>query len=183
MVTCGADEAGRGCIAGSLFVAGVVLLRPLSGLADSKTLSRKKRFALRESIQQNARFVVVRFGSIDIDSLGLSACLARALRQICEELPAEQYLFDGNTNFGIRDFQPIIKGDSTIPAISAASILAKCAKDDEMLALHAQYPDYGFDKHCGYGTKAHIAAITKHGFLPIHRKSFHVKALQNTFVY
>lgn len=183
MVVCGADEAGRGCIAGALFVAGVVLLRPISGLGDSKTLSRKKRFALRDIIQQNARFCVVCFGSDVVDSLGLSACLARALRQIREKLPAEQYLFDGNTSFGIRDFQPVIKGDSTIPCISAASILAKCAKDDEMLNLHAQYPDYGFDKHCGYGTKAHIAAIAKHGFLPIHRKSFHVKALQKTFEY
>ena len=180
MVTCGADEAGRGCIAGSLFVAGVVLLRPISGLGDSKTLSRKKRFALRESIQQNARFCVLGFASAEVDSLGLSMCLARALRQIREELPAEQYLFDGNTNFGLRDFCPVIKGDATIPAISSASILAKCAKDDEMLALHAQYPDYGFDKHCGYGTKAHIAAIAKHGFLPIHRKTFHIKALQKT---
>lgn len=183
MVTCGADEAGRGCIAGSLFVAGAVLLRPINGLGDSKTLSRKKRFAFRDIIQQNARFCVVGFASIEVDSLGLSACLARALRQIREELPAEQYLFDGNTNFGIRDFQPIVKGDATIACISAASILAKCAKDDEMLALHAQYPDYGFDKHCGYGTKAHIAAIAKHGFLSIHRKSFHIKALQKKLEY
>lgn len=183
MVICGVDEAGRGCIAGALFVAGVVLLQPISGLCDSKTLSREKRFALRDVIQQNARFFVVSFYSEQVDSLGLGACLARALRQIRDELAAEQYLVDGNTNFGIRDFRPIIKGDSTIPCISAASILAKCAKDEEMFGWHAQYPNYGFDKHCGYGTKAHISAIQQYGFLSIHRKSFHIKALQKKLEY
>lgn len=177
MVICGVDEAGRGCIAGALFVAGVVLERPIEGLRDSKTLSRAKRFALQPLIEQNSRFLVLSFSAKQIDTQGLSACLASALSQIRTQLQAEEYFFDGNTNFGIDLFVPIIKGDSQMPCIAAASILAKCAKDSEMLALHAQYPDYGFDKHCGYGTKAHIQAIIRNGFLPIHRKSFKLKAL------
>ena len=182
-VICGIDEAGRGCIAGSLFVCGVAcgdaILREIAGLNDSKKLTRKKRdeiygFALMREIPH----FVAKFSAKKIDERGISKCIATALTQIKAHLSAQKYIFDGNTTFGVGDIECVIKGDSKILQISLASIIAKSLKDKESDELHKIYPQWGFDKHKGYGTKAHIKAIKANGLSAVHRKSFKVKELE-----
>ncbi len=177
MVICGVDEAGRGSIAGGLYMAGVILKGEIQGLKDSKQLSQKKRFLLEKIIKESHIFFIVHFAHHDIDKYGLSHCLHNGLNTIHAHLKADKYLFDGNNLYGASQYQAIIKGDQQIAEIKAASILAKCAKDTEMQQYSMQYPHYGFEKHCGYGTKQHIEAIKQYGLLPIHRKSFHIKSL------
>lgn len=180
---CGIDEAGRGCIAGSLFVCGVVLDRfPKSlqnDLKDSKTLSPKKRETLASALRNSTTFALIKKDAHSIDKQGLSQCIQEALEEILRTIDAPFYLFDGNCNFNIPHLRTLIKGDSKLQAISAASILAKSAKDAEMLELDALFPQYGFAKHKGYGTQAHITAIKEHGLSPVHRKSYRIKAIQN----
>ncbi len=185
----GIDEAGRGCLAGSLFVAGVVCddqtaLEFLSmGLKDSKKLIPKKRFFLEEKIKSHDKvgFFVVKKSAEAIDSLGLGACLKLAIQEILENLSASSHAIkiDGNTAFGLDKRYPnietIIKGDEKIAQIAMASVLAKAFKDREMLELHALFKEYGWDKNCGYGTKQHIEAIIKLGATPFHRHSFTLK--------
>jgi len=172
---CGIDEAGRGTLAGSLFVAGVILKHPILGLKDSKKLSPKRRFELYDSIVAHSLYHVVSFDSEQIDSLGLSHCLREAIIQIKTQLQADQYIMDGNTTFGIPGIEALIKGDDLIPAISAASILAKVSKDREMVHYDALYPEYGFAQHKGYGTAEHIQKICELGMTRIHRKSFKIR--------
>ncbi len=172
---CGIDEAGRGCLAGSLFVAGVVLQREVIGVRDSKQLKRNERYELYEEITNNSTFHIVQWSAEQVDSCGLSHCLRESLRQIYEALNARIYLFDGNTTFGAAGITPIIKGDALFASISAASILAKVSKDREMEALDTLYPAYGFAQNCGYGTRAHREAILRHGYSDVHRKSFILK--------
>ncbi|GAA8906632.1 ribonuclease HII [Helicobacter pylori] len=185
----GIDEAGRGCLAGSLFVAGVVCsektaLEFLSmGLKDSKKLSPKKRFFLEDKIKTHdeVKFWVVKKSANEIDSLGLGACLKLAIQEILENLSASSHAIkiDGNTAFGLNKRYPnietIIKGDEKVAQIAMASVLAKAFKDREMLELHALFKEYGWDKNCGYGTKQHIEAIIKLGATPFHRHSFTLK--------
>ncbi|MGL2852079.1 ribonuclease HII [Helicobacter pylori] len=186
----GIDEAGRGCLAGSLFVAGVVCnektaLEFLSmGLKDSKKLSPKKRFLLEDKIKTHDEvgFFVVKKSANEIDSLGLGVCLKLAVQEILEKCCsslANEIKIDGNTAFGLNkrypNIQTIIKGDDKIAQIAMASVLAKAAKDREMLELHALFKEYGWDKNCGYGTKQHIEAMIKLGATPFHRRSFTLK--------
>ncbi len=185
MKICGIDEAGRGCVAGSLFVCGVACddaaLSQIAGIADSKQLSRKKRDKIYEiALAQAIPHFVVQFSANEIDERGIAQCIANALTQITQNLAASVYLFDGNTNFGARGVECVVKGDSKIAQISLASIIAKSLKDRESDALHALYPQYDFAKHKGYGTSAHIEAIKTHGFSPAHRKTFKIKALEAT---
>ncbi|MDD2399502.1 MAG: ribonuclease HII [Sulfurovum sp.] len=176
---CGIDEAGRGPLAGPLVMAGVVPERSLVdiGLADSKKLTEKKREMLYELITQNARFHIVSFSAAQIDQWGISKCLQKGLQSIQAHLPHCDYLFDGNSTFGAKDIRTMIKADDKIPEVSAASILAKVTRDREMKALARKYPDYGFEKHKGYGTKAHIEALSKYGRCKVHRYTFRVKEL------
>ncbi|WP_370524723.1 ribonuclease HII [Helicobacter winghamensis] len=178
---CGIDEAGRGCVAGSLFVCGVVLEKlPESlknSLRDSKTLSQKKRDALANILKDYATFKIIKKEANEIDTKGLSACIKEALQEILSTIYAPFYIFDGNCNFKIPHLKTLTKGDSKLHTISAASILAKSAKDTEMLEFHALYPHYDFARNKGYGTKAHIQAIATHGLSPIHRKSYRIKSL------
>ncbi len=174
---CGIDEAGRGPLAGPLVVAGVVLTDPIEGLTDSKQLSEKRREALFETITAQARWHVVSIDAPTIDAKGLSACLITALKEIMRTLEADDYLFDGHTTFGIPNLRCRIKADLHIPAVGAASIVAKVTRDRMMKALAKEYPGYGFERHKGYGTKAHIEAIERLGYTPIHRTSFKVKSL------
>ncbi|WQZ19071.1 ribonuclease HII [Helicobacter pylori] len=185
----GIDEAGRGCLAGSLFVAGVVCddqtaLEFLEmGLKDSKKLSPKKRFFLEDKIKTHGEvgFFVIKKSAEAIDSLGLGACLKLAVQEIVENgcSLANEIKIDGNTAFGLNkrysNIQTIIKGDETIAQIAMASVLAKASKDREMRQLHALFKEYGWDKNCGYGTKQHIEAIIKLGATPFHRHSFTLK--------
>ncbi len=180
---CGIDEAGRGCIAGSLFVCGVAcseaILREISGLNDSKKLTRKKRDEIyRFALLREIPHFVAKFSANQIDENGISKCIATALTQIMANLNAQNYIFDGNTSFGISGIKCVVKGDSAIPQISLASIIAKSLKDKESDELHQIYPQWGFDKHKGYGTKEHIQAIKAHGFSAVHRKSFKIKELE-----
>ena len=175
---CGIDEAGRGPIAGSLVVAGVILKRPIEGLMDSKKVSEKKRELLYPLIIQNSIYHIVTFPAHSVDELGISQCMKIALQEIQEHIRAETYLFDGNTDFGIANLETMIKADAKVAAVSAASILAKVTHDREMIAFSKHYPEYSFEKHKGYGTKAHVEAIVAHGYTPEHRRSFKLKSLQ-----
>ncbi|MDD3596219.1 ribonuclease HII [Sulfuricurvum sp.] len=180
MNLCGIDEAGRGPLAGPLYIAGVILNEPIAGLGDSKKLSEKKREALFDEIQAKSRFHISRFDAAQIDELGISACLAAGLREIMSMIGEADYLYDGNSTFGVSGLRTLVKADATIPEVSAASILAKVSRDREMVELALLYPQYGFKGHKGYGSAAHIEAIRRYGHCEIHRKTFKLKALQPT---
>jgi len=174
---CGIDEAGRGCIAGDLVMAGVILNAPIEGLMDSKKISEKRREALYTIIIQQSQHHIVRFDARTIDNKGLSHCLAHGLEAIQTHLEADIYLFDGNQTFGVLGISTMVKADSKIPEVSAASILAKVTHDRAIIQAAQTYPMYGFEKHKGYGTKAHIEAIKTYGYTPHHRRSFKIKGL------
>lgn len=175
----GVDEAGRGPLAGPVLVAAVILdpARPIAGLADSKTLSAKRREALFELIRERAlAYRIERVEAAEIDRLNILQAtltgMARALRGL---LPAADLaLIDGNRL--PRDLpcpaHAIVRGDALEPAISAASILAKVSRDRLMVALEATHPGYGFAVHKGYPTPAHLAALRQLGPCPQHRRSF-----------
>jgi len=186
---CGIDEAGRGPIAGPLVVAGCIfkiengkwkMENYLEDINDSKKLSEKKREELFEVIKQTCEYHIVFVNNKIIDKKGLSYAINYALKEIKNTLKAEKYLFDGNSNFGVEGIETIIKGDSKIKQISAASILAKVSRDKYMIEIADNYPMYNFKKHKGYITKEHIEEIKKHGFSDIHRKSYRLKALEPT---
>jgi len=180
MGLCGIDEAGRGPIAGSLVMAGVILNTEIEGLMDSKVLSEKKREALFPIILENSTHHIVSFSAQEVDELGISKCLSKGLKSILENLESEDFLFDGNSNFGVSGLRTMIKADAKIPEVSAASILAKVTRDREMVEFGKTYTEYGFEGHKGYGTAAHVEAIKKYGYSPIHRRSFKLKALEPT---
>ncbi len=175
---CGVDEAGRGPLAGPVFAACVVLNPdyPIKGLADSKKLSEKTRTKLEMIIKTHSMAWAVASASADeIDQLNILQASLLAMKRAVESLTftPDQVLVDGNhrphLNFPVR---AIIRGDSLIPEISAASILAKTARDTEMMRLHQDFPHYGFDRHKGYPTAAHIIALQEHGISSEHRRSF-----------
>jgi len=178
LAICGVDEAGRGPLAGPVYAAAVILnpARPIAGLADSKKLSEKRRTALALEIREHAVAWAIDEASVEeIDSLNILRASLLAMKRAVQALavrPREVWV-DGlhcpDTGLPSR---AIVQGDSTVAAISAASILAKTARDEAMLRLHAQYPQYGFDEHKGYGTAAHLAALKAHGASSVHRRSF-----------
>lgn len=174
---CGIDEAGRGPIAGSLVMAGVVLTGKVEGLMDSKKLTEKKREALFDKIIENSHHHIVTFSAIQVDELGISKCLQQGLRAIQQHLCECHYLFDGNSTFGVDNITTMVKADDKVEEVSAASILAKVTRDREMLEFAEKYPEYGFEKHKGYGTQAHIEALAKYDRCEIHRKTFRIKVL------
>lgn len=181
----GADEAGRGCLAGPLAAAAVSLdyaaldaadREALAGLDDSKRLSRSRREALYAEILGRARQVVVVLCSpATIDREGLHRCNLRALTRVVELLrPApDVVLVDGFRLPGCgREHRALVGGDRLSAAVGAASIVAKVTRDRLMRSLHDDYPAYGFDSHVGYATAAHQAAICRHGVCDLHRLSF-----------
>ena len=174
---CGIDEAGRGPLAGSLVMAGVVLKSPVEGLMDSKKLTEKKREALYPLVIENSDYHIVSFSAQEVDELGISKCLHFGLQSIQKHLRDVDYLFDGNSTFGVDNITTMVKADTKIAEVSAASILAKVTHDREIVEMAKLYPEYGFEKHKGYGTKAHMEALLKHNRCPIHRKTFRVKGL------
>ncbi|MDD4911945.1 MAG: ribonuclease HII [Sideroxydans sp.] len=178
LLICGVDEAGRGPLAGPVSAAAVILdpSRPIEGLADSKKLSEKKRDQLAPIIKERALAWAVAYAEVEeIDQLNILQATLLAMRRAVLALPIQpqQVLVDGLycPQTGIPS-QAIVQGDSKVAAISAASILAKTARDELMLGLHQRYPHYGFDAHKGYPTASHIAALTKHGVSDVHRRSF-----------
>lgn len=177
---CGIDEAGRGPIAGDLVMAGCILNAEVEGLNDSKKLTEKKREALYDKIILASSYHVVKFSPKQIDDDGISKCLASGLREIMENLKCENYLFDGNTTFGVDDLETMVKADGKVAEVSAASILAKVTHDRDILKEAKKYPEYQFEKHKGYGTALHVEMIKKYGYCPIHRRTYKLKALQST---
>lgn len=174
----GVDEVGRGPLAGPVIAAAVILdpTRPIAGLADSKALSARRRENLDLEIRERAiAWALGRAEPAEIDALNiLQASLLAMVRAIdaLTTLPTE-VLVDGNQTPKINlPARAIVGGDATVPAISAASIVAKVARDAEMLNLDAEYPEYGFRQHKGYPTAVHLAALQVHGACPLHRRSF-----------
>ncbi|SMF44369.1 ribonuclease HII [Pseudogulbenkiania subflava] len=175
----GVDEAGRGPLAGAVFAAAVILdpARPIVGLADSKKLSEKQRDELAPQIRERSLAWCIASASVDeIDRLNiLQATMLAMSRAVAglSVLPGE-VLIDGNrVPKGIAvPARAIVKGDALEPAISAASILAKTARDAELVALDALHPEFGFARHKGYPTAEHLAAIERFGVLPEHRRTF-----------
>jgi len=175
---CGVDEAGRGPLAGPVFAAAVILDpdRPIVGLADSKKLSARKRERLALEIRAKALAWAIAEASVEeIDSLNILQATLLAMKRAVSALaiPPLEVLIDGNRCPVLSlPTRAIIGGDATVSEISAASILAKTARDAGMLKLHAQFPQYGFDRHFGYGTAVHLAALREHGPSSCHRRTF-----------
>jgi ribonuclease HII len=183
-LVCGVDEAGRGPRAGPVYAAAVILdpARPIDGLADSKKLSERKRERLAVEIRNKALAFGIASASVEeIDRINILQATLLAMRRAVEALavqPAEA-LIDGNRCPVLAmPARAIVRGDASEPAISAASILAKTARDAEMRSIHEAFPQYALDRHKGYDTQAHRAALKLHGPAAFHRKSFApVKAL------
>ena len=174
----GVDEAGRGPLAGPVFAAAVILddLKPIQGLADSKTLTAKKRDKLYDEIRAKALCCSVAQASTEeVDALNILQATMLAMQRAVEGLRLKpvKVLIDGNRIPKLDVLaEAIVKGDSKVQAISAASILAKVSRDRWCSDLHAQFPNYGFDQHKGYGTAKHMAALKEFGPCPEHRTSF-----------
>jgi ribonuclease HII len=183
-VICGVDEAGRGPLAGPVMAAAVILnpLHPIAGLRDSKKLSEAQRDVLAIEIKHYAlAWAVAECSEQEIDDLNILQATMLAMRRAVEalRLTPTLALIDGNRCpvMQIRS-EAIVKGDDKVPAISAASILAKTARDHALAQLHLQYPQYALDQHKGYPTALHLARLKEYGVSPIHRKSYGpVKAL------
>ncbi len=177
-LVCGVDEAGRGPLAGPVVAAAVILdpARPIAGLNDSKKLSAKKRMALAGLIRERALAWSVAEASVEeIDQLNIlhASMLAMQRAVAALQVTPERALIDGNRCPSLAmPAEAVVQGDAKVAAIAAASILAKTVRDEGMLGLHAQYPHYGFDRHMGYPTAAHCAALAAHGVSPVHRRSF-----------
>lgn len=177
MITVGIDEVGRGCWAGPVVASAVILSTDVEGLNDSKLLSKKRREHLDPIIRSHAS--VIGIGWVEpavIDEIGINKAVGLAMQRALEMITIEydEVIIDGNINY-CRDnpkARAIIKADATVPAVSAASIIAKVARDDYMADLSLKYPEYGFSKHVGYGTALHIDMLKKHGVSDQHRKSY-----------
>lgn len=179
---CGVDEAGRGPLAGAVYAAAVILnpQRPILGLADSKKTSEKKRDLLSVEIKQQAlAWAIASCSAQEIDQINIlqASLLAmqRALESMCMTFNISPDLVQVDGTHCPKLPYPceaIVQGDSKVQAISAASILAKVARDAELYALDKQYPHYGFAQHKGYPTTLHLARLTLHGVTPIHRRSY-----------
>ncbi len=178
LLLAGVDEVGRGPLAGPVVAAAVILdpARPIAGLADSKALTEKRRQALDIEIREQAlAWALGRAEVEEIDALNILQASLLAMQRAVAALSVAPYraLVDGNCCPVLAcPAEAVIKGDQTVPVISAASIIAKVARDAEMVALDAVYPGYGFAVHKGYPTKAHLDALDRLGVLPIHRRSF-----------
>lgn len=176
MVTVGVDEVGRGCWAGPLVAGAVILRKEVPGLNDSKKLSKKRRDELDLLIRQSA---VVGLGWVtpaEIDKIGLTQAVRLAMQRAVDELDSDydEVIVDGNYNFlsHLSDSSAIIKADGTIAAVSAASIVAKVARDTYMEELEDKYLPWQFARHVGYGTALHIATLKEFGVSDIHRLSY-----------
>ncbi|HEX7747285.1 MAG TPA: ribonuclease HII [Bordetella sp.] len=178
VATAGVDEAGRGPLAGAVYAAAVILdpARPIAGLADSKALSAARREELALAIRERAlAWCIAHAGVQEIDSLNILRATLLAMQRAVQGLAVapQLALVDGNQPPRLQcAVRTIVKGDAKIPAISAASILAKTARDADLMRLHALYPQYAFDKHKGYGTAQHLSLLREYGPCPEHRRSF-----------
>ena len=177
-VMCGVDEAGRGPLAGPVFAAAVILndAYPIAGLRDSKKLTEARRDALALQIKQHAvAWSIASCSHEEIDTLNILQASLLAMRRAVEGLSVQPTLalIDGNRCpvMSVRS-EAIVGGDDKVAAISAASILAKTARDAALQVLHSEYPQYGFDRHKGYPTALHLEQLRQHGVSPVHRRSY-----------
>ncbi len=174
----GVDEAGRGPLAGPVVAAAVILddLKPIKGLADSKQLTALRRERLYDEIRAKALCCSIAQASVEeIDQLNILQATMLAMRRavLGLRLKPTKVLVDGNRLPALDVLaEAIVSGDALVPCISAASILAKVTRDRMLCELHLQHPEYGFDRHKGYGTAEHLRALQEHGALPMHRRSF-----------
>lgn len=174
----GVDEAGRGPLAGPVVAAAVILddLKPIKGLADSKQLTALRRERLYDEIRAKALCCSIAQASVEeIDQLNILQATMLAMRRavLGLRLKPTKVLVDGNRLPALDVLaEAIVSGDALVPCISAASILAKVTRDRLLRELHLQHPEYGFDRHKGYGTADHLRALQTHGALPVHRRSF-----------
>ena len=179
LIEAGCDEAGRGCLAGPVFAAAVILPKDFSHdtLTDSKKLSSKQRYLLRDEIRERAiAWSVASCDNHEIDRINILKASVRAMHKAVDNLlvPPEYLIVDGNYFIpypGIPS-RTIVKGDALFYSIAAASVLAKTCRDDYMMQLAAEYPQYLWEKNKGYPSQAHRDAIARHGITPYHRKSF-----------
>ena len=182
LIECGCDEAGRGCLAGAVFAAAVVLPKDYRNgqLNDSKQLTERQRYALRGEIERDAlAWAVASVSAADIDRMNILRASMHAMNLAISQLAVtpELLLIDGNRfyNEGLIPYFTVVKGDAKYLSIAAASILAKTYRDDYMLQLHDRYPQYGWDSNKGYPTAAHYAALAQYGPTPEHRKTFKLR--------
>lgn len=180
-IVCGVDEAGRGPLAGPVFAAAVILdpKRPIEGLRDSKKLTEARRDELAPQIKEHAlAWAIAECSHHEIDTINILQATMLAMRRAVEALHTlpNVALIDGNRcpQFTVSTIRAhaVVEGDDKVHAISAASILAKTARDAALVALHDAYPQYAFDQHKGYGTALHLARLREHGPCPVHRRSF-----------
>lgn len=178
VIVAGVDEAGRGPLAGAVYAAAVILdaSRPIDGLADSKVLTAPRREWLAACIRERSLAWCVASASVEeIDTLNILRASLLAMQRAVDGLSLKPglALVDGNQaprlTCGVKT---VVKGDALVPAISAASILAKTERDADLVRLHGLYPHYGFDQHKGYGTVMHLERLREHGPCPEHRRSF-----------
>ena len=177
-IVCGVDEAGRGPLAGPVYAAAVILdpRRPIEGLRDSKKLTGARRDELAPIIREQAlAWAIAECSHEEIDTINILQATMLAMRRAVEALATLPTiaLIDGNRcpALSIRA-HAVVEGDDKVHAISAASILAKTARDAALVRLHEAYPQYAFDQHKGYGTELHLARLREHGPCPVHRRSF-----------
>ena len=183
LVVAGMDEVGRGPLAGNVVTACVVMPEDpvIPWIDDSKKLSESRREKVFEEIMKHALYVGV--GEIspeEIDRINILEATKNAMRKAASEVPADIFLVDAVTKLGLKGKEiPIIKGDATSYSIAAASIVAKVIRDRQMIELDKLYPEYGFARNKGYGTKEHMDADREYGMCPIHRRSFLKKLYEN----
>jgi len=177
MIVLGIDEVGRGCLAGPLVVGAVVLNESIPGIKDSKLLSSNKRTVISKQIYKSALYTGLGWvSSTEIDNIGLSNSLILAAKRSIRNLylKVDKIIIDGNVNFlkELDNSECIIKADLTIATVSAASIIAKVARDQYMKTLAIDFPQYFFNQNVGYGTAGHLSAIKQFGPCSLHRKTF-----------
>ncbi len=181
----GVDEAGRGCLAGPVVAAAVVLdpRRPIRGLCDSKLLGPRARAELYDLIVERAAWAVGSASPEEIDRLNIHRATLEAMRRAVAALvpPPDFLLIDGRHPLALAIPQrALVGGDRRVAAVAAASIVAKVTRDRLMAALHGADPRYGFDRHKGYATAAHLAAVARYGYSTVHRRSFRPRTLFDT---